>query len=198
VDETPFSLILVDLFDDTSPLALTPTHVLQPGGEPIPIGLLTTQPRSKEEVQAAGYAFVVPMPFDLATFLAQIATALNRSRAEARRRARSGVHSLIAAADPPPAIATDPMIMTAADVRAQAAELRTWARDCVAWVRNVQASAWDVRVRAAAARRDARVAREQAGAVRAEAQEAIIRAQEVRILAKAAGERAGEALMRAS
>jgi CheY-like chemotaxis protein len=80
VDETPFSLILVDLFDDTSPLALTPTHVLQPGGEPIPIGLLTTSSRSTEEAHAAGYAFVVPMPFDLATFLAQIAAALDAPR----------------------------------------------------------------------------------------------------------------------
>ncbi|HEV2459977.1 MAG TPA: hypothetical protein VGS80_16590 [Ktedonobacterales bacterium] len=85
VDETPFSLILADLFDDTSPLTLTPAHVLQPGGEPIPIGLLTASWRSAEEIHAAGFAFVVPMPFDLATFLAQIAAALDAQRLDGHR-----------------------------------------------------------------------------------------------------------------
>jgi CheY-like chemotaxis protein/ketosteroid isomerase-like protein len=78
VEEVTYGLILADLFAGHSPQTLTPAHVLRRRVRPTPIGLLTTQARGDEEAQAAGFAFVVRMPFDLATFLAQIAAALDR------------------------------------------------------------------------------------------------------------------------
>jgi CheY-like chemotaxis protein len=86
VEEVTYGLILADLFAGKSPQTLTPAHVLRRRVQPTPIGLLTTETRSEEEAQAAGFAFVVRMPFDLATFLVQIATALDRPLCEEQRR----------------------------------------------------------------------------------------------------------------
>ena len=86
VEEVAYALILADLFAGRSPQTLTPAHVLRRRVAPTPIGLLTTQTRGDEEARAAGFAFVVRMPFDLATFLAQVAAALNRRLREKKRR----------------------------------------------------------------------------------------------------------------
>jgi CheY-like chemotaxis protein/ketosteroid isomerase-like protein len=86
VQEVTYGLILADLFAGKSPQTLTPAHVLRRRVKPTPIGLLTTEMRSEEEAQAAGFAFVVRMPFDLATFLAQVAAALDRPLCVEQRR----------------------------------------------------------------------------------------------------------------
>ncbi|HEV2460452.1 MAG TPA: hypothetical protein VGS80_19020, partial [Ktedonobacterales bacterium] len=86
VEEVTYGLILADLFAGKSPQTLTPAHVLRRRVQPTPVGLLTTETRSEEEALAAGFAFVVRMPFDLATVLAQIATALDRPLCEEQRR----------------------------------------------------------------------------------------------------------------
>ncbi len=79
IDERAFALILADLFFGHSKYSFTPAHILRRRVWPTPMGLLATAGSlSSEEALAAGFACVIPMPFDLAEFLAEVAALLKQ------------------------------------------------------------------------------------------------------------------------
>ncbi len=72
-----FALILADLpLGAYAPGAFTPAHKLRRRVHPTPVGLLVAQAMPEEEAQQAGFAFALPMPFDLDDLLALVARAL--------------------------------------------------------------------------------------------------------------------------
>jgi DNA-binding response OmpR family regulator len=202
-----FALLLADVFDASAPLALQQAHILHNGVKPPPIGLLTTQAYSEEEARAAGYAFMVRMPFDLAVMLAHIARALRHPLAEERPEpppnARPDVPPQVQqplSQQPAPAwrdpgsgttpatrdTLEDPLTLTARQVRAEAAAMRALARERLSYARAVQAEALDVQEQAAAARRRAERARVQALGVYIETLQSWTRNDEVRALSEQA------------
>lgn len=75
--EETFALVLADVFVGYHHAgSFTPAHRLRRLAAPTPVGLLMTVPFSAEEAHRAGFAFVLPMPFDLSELLAEVATAL--------------------------------------------------------------------------------------------------------------------------
>ena len=54
----------------------TPAHTLRRRVQPIPVGLLMTNPLSETEALRAGFAFVLGKPFELEDLLTQVAEAL--------------------------------------------------------------------------------------------------------------------------
>ena len=82
-DGETFALVLADVFVGRAPAgSFTPAHQLRRLVYPTPVSLLMTLPWSPEEAERAGFAFVLPMPFDLEDLLAQVATTLQRSLSE--------------------------------------------------------------------------------------------------------------------
>lgn len=72
-----FALALADVYVGRAhPGAFTPAQRLRRQVSPIPLGLLMTVPFAAEEARRAGFAFVVPMPFDLDTLLTLVASTL--------------------------------------------------------------------------------------------------------------------------
>jgi DNA-binding response OmpR family regulator len=205
-----FAVLLADVFDDTAPLSLQQAHILYNGVKPPPIGLLTTQAYSEEEAQAAGYAFMVRMPFDLAALLAHIATALRHPLPNKRPKAPPDVPPAVQPEEEPPSqqpaparrdtgsgtsrapqttheTLEDPLTLTAAQVRAEAAQMRALAWERLAFARAVQAETLDMQERAAAARRRAEQAHVQAFGVYIEILQAMTRTEEVHARSEEAG-----------
>jgi CheY-like chemotaxis protein len=86
VAEEPFDLIVAQLYVGQRKTSLTPAHILRRRIQPIPIGLLTTQVRLPADVASEGFAFVMPMPFDLNDLLTAIAAALASEWTSERER----------------------------------------------------------------------------------------------------------------
>jgi hypothetical protein len=87
-EDVAFALVLADLHVSASRYALTPGHVLRRRVAPSPMGLFITPPfLTAEAVDAAGFAFSVPLPVNLETLLTQVAVALHRplSRRQVRQ-----------------------------------------------------------------------------------------------------------------
>lgn len=97
LDEHTFALILADLYTWTAPRALDSAHTLRRQAHPTPIGLLSTQSIPSEEASAAGFAFLIHLPFDLDTFLTQIASTLARPFSDEQRRHMEVIARYIAA-----------------------------------------------------------------------------------------------------
>lgn len=80
LDSRTFAFVLSDLFAGVSKHAFTQAHILRRRANPIPVGLLTTNPpRDPETLTQAGFACVIPMPFDLDAFLITLASCINQS-----------------------------------------------------------------------------------------------------------------------
>jgi DNA-binding response OmpR family regulator len=86
LDTQTFEFVLADLFVGSVQPGMEQAHKLQRRAEPTPVGLLTTQKLSAEEVQAQGFVFLAQMPFDLGELLGLIAA--NMRRAFTREQAR--------------------------------------------------------------------------------------------------------------
>lgn len=72
-----FALVLADVYAGSSRAgSFTPAHRLRRQVAPTPLGLLMTVPFAAEETRRAGFAFVIPMPFDLDSLLTQVAITL--------------------------------------------------------------------------------------------------------------------------
>ncbi len=79
LDQGVFGLILADLFVGPSRDTFTPANLLRRRAWPTPMGLLsTTASISPEAARAAGFACVIPMPFDLVEFHCQVAEVLQQ------------------------------------------------------------------------------------------------------------------------
>lgn len=76
VDEHMFQLILADVFLVGPGAPLDILQLLRRRAWPIPVALLTTQKLQAEEIKRQGFAFLLPMPFDLEDLLARIAETL--------------------------------------------------------------------------------------------------------------------------
>jgi CheY-like chemotaxis protein len=72
-----FALALADVYVGRAHAgSFTPAQRLRRQVSPTPVGLLMTVPAAPEEARRAGFAFVVPMPFDLDDLLTPVATIL--------------------------------------------------------------------------------------------------------------------------
>lgn len=78
VKEESFALILADLFVGRSPHSFTAAHILRRRVRPTPVGLLMTNPLAQEDAQGRGFAFVLPMPFELERLMLHVAATLNQ------------------------------------------------------------------------------------------------------------------------
>lgn len=75
--EETFALVLADVFVGSARAgSFTPAHRLRRLAAPTPVGLLMTVPFSPEVAHRAGFAFVLPMPFQLEDLVAEVAQAL--------------------------------------------------------------------------------------------------------------------------
>jgi CheY-like chemotaxis protein/ketosteroid isomerase-like protein len=80
LEEETFALVLADVFvGRTHAGSFTPAHQLRRLARPTPVGLLMTLPFLSEETAHAGFAFVLPMPFELEDLLAQVATTVQQT-----------------------------------------------------------------------------------------------------------------------
>jgi DNA-binding response OmpR family regulator len=79
VNDVPFDLVLADLYVGQHQASLTPANILRRRVQPTPVGLLTTQLVPPDETASIGFAFVLPMPFDVEHLLALVATTLRVS-----------------------------------------------------------------------------------------------------------------------
>jgi CheY-like chemotaxis protein len=77
--EETFALVLAHLFMGRFPAgSFTPAHQLRRWARPTPVGLLITAPFPTTEARRAGFAFALPMPFDLEGLLAEVAQAVQQ------------------------------------------------------------------------------------------------------------------------
>lgn len=97
VEEQTFALILAHLFVGRSPYALTAAQILRRRVQPVPVGLLLTQPLPAEAVARAGFAFVLPLPFDLEDFLRVVAATLQQPLTPEQERQAAVVTAYFAA-----------------------------------------------------------------------------------------------------
>jgi CheY-like chemotaxis protein/ketosteroid isomerase-like protein len=77
LEQEAFALVLADVYAGRARAgSFMPAHRLRRLAAPTPVGLLMTVPAAPEEARRAGFAFVLPMPFELADLLAEVAQAL--------------------------------------------------------------------------------------------------------------------------
>ncbi len=96
-NEQAFALVLADLFVGRSPHDFTAARILRRRVHPTPMGLMTTHPLAPELAHQAGFAFVLPMPFELEDCLSQIAQALNHPLSQAQQAQAAILNSYFAA-----------------------------------------------------------------------------------------------------
>lgn len=78
LDTQTYALVLADLFVGCSPYEFSEAHRLRCYASPTPVGLLTTQPISREEAPHAGFAFGLRLPFDIDELLGCVAATINQ------------------------------------------------------------------------------------------------------------------------
>jgi len=76
VDAQAFRLILTDLFGHRGRDALGSVAGLRERASPTPVGIMTGWDVSAEEATRAGFAFLIPKPFDLEDLVARLAACL--------------------------------------------------------------------------------------------------------------------------
>lgn len=77
VDEHIYDVVLTDLFGPVPKPSLDGIRRLQEHCHPIPVGILTGWGVDQEEIERAGFAFVMPKPFDIDVVLRKVADLLN-------------------------------------------------------------------------------------------------------------------------
>lgn len=97
VTQEPFDLIVANLYVGRAKTSLTPAHIVRRRVFPTPMGLLTTRSPLPPEVEAAGFAFVLPMPFDIDDLMGCIAAALAAEWTAVRERRAQVVRRFFAA-----------------------------------------------------------------------------------------------------
>ncbi|MCA1598838.1 MAG: response regulator, partial [Chloroflexi bacterium] len=93
----PCDLLLIDL---TAPPAADPfaaVRALRDQAAPRPVGLLTTWTLSAAEAERQGFAFLVPMPFDLDRLLFAVAASIAQPLSPDQERQAHVVHRYFAA-----------------------------------------------------------------------------------------------------
>lgn len=79
LDVSPFALVLADLFPGSSKHAFTQAQILRRRAQPTPVALLMTNPPlDPEAAKQMGFVSIIPMPFELDSFLLTIATSINQ------------------------------------------------------------------------------------------------------------------------
>jgi DNA-binding response OmpR family regulator len=79
LEKETFALVLANVFVGRYHAgSFTPAHWLRRLAHPTPVGLLMTVPLSPEEAAHAGFAFVLPMPYDLEDLLALVAATIQQ------------------------------------------------------------------------------------------------------------------------
>jgi CheY-like chemotaxis protein len=96
VAHEPFDLILAELYVGQM-TSITSAQILRRCVKPTPMGLLTTRSPLPADIAAAGFAFVLPMPFDLDDLLASVAAAIATPWTEVHERQARIVRSFMAA-----------------------------------------------------------------------------------------------------
>jgi DNA-binding response OmpR family regulator len=81
---TSYDLVLTDLFGATSAASLAAVRPLIAAAAPAPVGVCTGFALASSVVSDAGFAFMVPKPFDLEILVAAVAAALNAAGASDR------------------------------------------------------------------------------------------------------------------
>jgi CheY-like chemotaxis protein len=80
IQEETFALVLAHLYVGRAPAgSFTPAHQLRRLVHPTPVGLLMTTPFSPEDARHAGFAFVLPMPFDLDDLLTKVSLGIQQT-----------------------------------------------------------------------------------------------------------------------
>jgi CheY-like chemotaxis protein len=98
LEHETFALILADVpVGGTHPGSFMPAHQLRRRAQPTPVGLLMTHPVTAEEARQAGFAFVLPMPFDLDDLVALVAATLQTPLGPTHERYASLVERFLSA-----------------------------------------------------------------------------------------------------